>query len=29
MDWTGVWVGSPTRQVAELLAPGIKAQLLH
>jgi hypothetical protein len=29
MDWAGVWVGSPSRKAAELLAPGVKAQVLH
>ena len=29
MDWAGVWVGSPSRAVAGLLAPGVAAQVLE
>jgi hypothetical protein len=29
MDWYGLWVGSPTRKVAELVAPDIRAMELH
>jgi hypothetical protein len=29
MDWAGVWVGSPVKKVAGLVAPGVKVQVLH
>ena len=29
MDWAGVWVGSPSHTVAELVVQGVKIQVLH
>lgn len=29
MDWAGIWVGSPSRKVAELVTQGVEVQVLH
>ncbi len=29
MGWPDVWIGSPSREVSELVAPGIKVGVLH
>lgn len=29
MDWAGLWVGSPTKKVADLVADGVKTQVMR